>query len=146
MRTVFILFIGLCVSTACQSPRAGLSNYDTSPFQRYRNLADALRIYGGITVSGTGLNQKVTLSRNGAAQVEPLFIVNGFSLGNNYQAVNRSINMAEVQQIKVLRNLNELAQYGAQSHGGVILITTAKSKILSQTPANQSRQIVVGSR
>ncbi len=146
MKTVFALVCVFSILTACQTGHPIQQNVsDTSPFQRYRSLADALKIYGAVQVSGTGVQQKVTMRRNGVAASEPLYVLDGLPLGSNYRSANHAVNMAQVKQIKVMSNLHELVRYGAQSYGGVILIKTTESPRVKSHP-DRGNQVVIGSK
>ena len=85
-------------------------------------LADMLRRASGVT--GNGNNVKVIV--RGASSFganDPLYILNGVSVGNNYAMVANSINTNEITSIRVLKGA-EAAIYGTQGGNGAILIRT----------------------
>ncbi len=145
MKTVFALLSSVAILLACQTnSKLSEAPSQLNPFQRYSNLGDALRGFGGVYVSGTGVNRTVTLSRTGAASQEPLYVVDGFPVGTDYRRANNAVNMAEVKTIRVVRNVGEMAQYGASGQGGIILITTEKelSSVQQQVTERKSNQVV----
>ena len=88
-------------------------------------LADMLRRASGVTVTGNGNNVKIIVrgvSTFGGAS-DPLYVLNGVSVGNNYAMVANSINTNEITSIRVLKGA-EAAIYGTQGGNGVILIRT----------------------
>ena len=100
-------------------------------FSRYKTLAEALRFYPGLIISGTGNQTKVILRKNVSMQnQEPLFIVDGFPVGNNYARTNQLVNMADVTNIRLLSHASELNIYGPQASAGVIEIKTIKTNPL----------------
>ena len=88
------------------------------------SLADMLRKISGVTVTGNGNNAKVIV--RGASSFganDPLYVVNGVSVGNNYAMVANSINTNEITSLRALKGA-EAAIYGTQGGNGVILIRT----------------------
>jgi TonB-dependent SusC/RagA subfamily outer membrane receptor len=62
-------------------------------------------------------------SLNNPKQV--MFIVDGTQVGDFSQA-SSTINPLEIERIRVLKNPQDLAQYGFMGAGGVVIITTKK--------------------
>jgi len=97
-------------------------------FSRFKSLAEALRFYPGLMISGAGSQTKVVLRKNVSMQnQEPLYVVDGFPVGNNYARANHMINMAEVTNIRLLSHASELNTYGPMASAGVIEIKTIKT-------------------
>ena len=67
---------------------------------------------------------------------EPLFVLDGFPLGNSYQRANNAIDMAHVKSIRVVRNLSQMGTYGSMASAGVIEILTRED----HEPAARSPQ------
>jgi len=63
--------------------------------------------------------------------LEPLYVVDGFPVGNSYRRANQAINMANVKSIRVIRNLSQLNTYGEMGSNGVIEITSLQGKTAS---------------
>jgi hypothetical protein len=53
----------------------------------------------------------------------PLFVLNGMPLGNDHNSLNRVL-PSMIKEIKVIRNLGSVAQFGARAQGGVVLVST----------------------
>ncbi len=125
MKTVYVLLFAIAFLPSCQAPHSASGNVSgVNPLHRYNNLGDALRTFGSLQVSGTGLERMVTVRRNGGVSTQPLYVLDGFPIGTEYRRVNHLVNMQEVSSIKVLTSLSQLTTYGAQSNGGVVLIRT----------------------
>ncbi len=121
------IFLFCLLMTSCVSSHRGQQTALTGPehFARYTNLADALRGYPGLIVSGAGEYAKVQVrSHTSTVQSEPLYVLDGFPVGNHYVRANQMVDMAQVKSVQVLRRATELTTYGDQGAGGVILINT----------------------
>lgn len=130
MKTVCAVVLASLFMTACQTTHSihdrdklsGSSNLN-SPYAHYRNLASALRNFVGVETSNAGGQERVLIMRNQTMSLqEPLYVVNGFPMGTNYQTVNQVIDMQRVTHIRILRSPAEAIDYGPQSAGGAILI------------------------
>lgn len=125
MKTVIACFAFLFTLGACQSgSKIVQSGESSNRFSQYQNLGDALRNFGGLYVTGTGVQRTVQMTRNGMADSSPLFILNGFPMGKNYQRANNAVNMNTVRSIRVVRSLSEMSQYGISGESGLIVIET----------------------
>ena len=97
-----VAFILAMMAIACTSTNPDRLT-SSEHFSRYSSLAEALRYYPGLMISGTGAMTQVKLRKNvSSVHKEPLFVVNGMPLGNKYQQANQLINMADVTSIKVI--------------------------------------------
>jgi outer membrane receptor for ferrienterochelin and colicin len=126
------LAFGLIVLTSCGSTNettAPASDRDVSK-QSNLSLADILRKNTSLTVMGTGNNVKVIVRGFSTIQLntQPLYVLDGYPIGNNYAQANNLINPMEVAEVRVLRNTSELTIYGEDGTNGVILITTKSAK------------------
>ena len=97
------------------------------------SLADVLRKNTSLTVTGTGNNISVivrgTSTLGGHGQhTQPLYVIDGVSVGNNYATVNRRINPADIARVEVLRSLSQVSTYGELGNHGVIKITTKQGQ------------------
>lgn len=124
MKSKFAALLFVFAILSCQTS-GGERLSSTEYFSRFNNLAEALRFYPGLLVSGSGNQTKVMLRKNTSVQnQEPLFVVNGFPVGNNYSRTNEMVNMADVTAIRLLSRPSELTTYGSMASAGVIEIRT----------------------
>ncbi len=102
------------------------------------SLADVLRKNTALTVMGIGNNVKVlvrgtsTFGQHGQV-TQPLYVVDGVAVGNNYATVDRRINVADIAKVEVLRSLSQVATYGERGNHGVIKITTKTGRRINKT-------------
>lgn len=114
-----------CSSTKTTTAAAA----ETSEEQNLGNvsLLDRLRQQAGLIIRGSDSSAQVFMrgvsSVNNPKQV--LFIVDGTQVGDFSQA-SSTINPLEIARIRVLKNPQDLAQYGFMGAGGVVIITTKK--------------------
>ncbi|MEM7369461.1 MAG: TonB-dependent receptor plug domain-containing protein [Bacteroidota bacterium] len=91
-------------------------------------LADHLRKVSGLVVSGKGQNVNIRVrgvnSINGST--EPLFVLDGTPLGDNYGSVADAINPNDIKSIRVLKGA-DATLYGTRGANGVILIRMNKN-------------------
>jgi TonB-dependent SusC/RagA subfamily outer membrane receptor len=89
-------------------------------------LADMLLRVPGVNVRGSDRNAKVTVRGISSfqANIEPLFVVDGMSLGFGYSSV-AFLNPMEVEHISVLKD-GGAALYGVRGANGVIVIETKR--------------------
>ncbi len=131
MKTLFVLFFSLFLMVSCHVTGNMADNRLTGPeyFSRYTSLADALKVDPGLIVTGSGGNATVRLRKStGSVNREPLYVVDGYSVGNNYQMADQLVNMATVRRIRVLRDATQLTVYGEMGANGVIEIITTRSE------------------
>ena len=91
------------------------------------SLGDMIRKLPGVSVSGRGtyLKVKVSGSESFMANTDPLYVVNGTSVGTDYAQVANTINPNDVSSISVLKGADATI-YGTRGANGVILIRTKK--------------------
>jgi TonB-dependent SusC/RagA subfamily outer membrane receptor len=89
------------------------------------DLTVYLQRISGVMVTGSGAGAQVRIrgpiSFSGGQ--DPLFVVNGSKQGFDYSSIYRSINVREIQSVRVLKNASETARYGTQGAAGVIEIS-----------------------
>ena len=92
----------------------------------YTSLADRLRKIGGLTVSGTGNNVSVLVRGMSSIKFsnQPIYVIDGLNVGDNYARANGAIDVNQIKTIKVLKGPAQTARYGEVGKNGVILITT----------------------
>jgi hypothetical protein len=79
-------------STTERAPReARTADSSEVDFSQYRNLADYLRRLPGVQVRGTGDNVNIQIrgASSFSSETQPLFVLDGRVMGNNYSEVNR---------------------------------------------------------
>lgn len=78
---------------------------------------------GVIVRNGVPLIQKALNSQSGFGNPEPLYVLDGQTMGNSFQTINSVVTNVMVKKIEILFGSNA-ASYGAQAGKGVIKITT----------------------
>jgi len=91
----------------------------------YRSLADFLRRTPGINISGGENNTVVTIRGISSfySEVQPLYVIDGQTVGTDYNQVNRMINPRDIDYVRVLKG-SDASIYGVRGGNGVILIVT----------------------
>ncbi len=89
------------------------------------SLLNRIRAHPGVYVEGTEENARVyTRGVNSINnQKEFLFVLNGVKVGN-YSQISKILNPSDIKNITILRNASDIASYGFNGSGGVILIKT----------------------
>jgi hypothetical protein len=79
----------------------------------------------GVSVRGTGSGATVRISGYDASSVDsrPLFVIDGSRVGRDFSQVYSMVNMADVDNIRVLRSPRATVLYGEEGGAGAILIT-----------------------
>ena len=95
--------------------------------ERRSNLSfgDMLRRLPGVQVSGQGQNIRVKVSGTDSfmSNTDPLFVLNGTSVGTNVAQITGTINPNDITSLRVLKG-SDAAIYGTRGANGVILIRT----------------------
>ena len=88
-----------------------------------RQLSDMLRTIPGVAISGSGGNTTVIVRgyTSMTGENEPLFVLDGVPVGYGYRSIANSINVDEVESIRVLKG-GQAAIYGSRAANGVIQI------------------------
>ncbi|MEM7367746.1 MAG: TonB-dependent receptor plug domain-containing protein [Bacteroidota bacterium] len=88
------------------------------------SLADMLRRVPGVNVRGSGMNASVTIRGISSINLtnEPLYVIDGIPVGNNYASVATTLNTNDIKHIRVLKG-GDATIYGARGANGVIVIT-----------------------
>ena len=139
MRSIHITLIigGLLISvTGCKSSKINnAESLDISKVERAENLdpsidlAAHLRKLPGVSVINDGGVTKVTMKgfKSFEGHLEPLFVIDGKMFTGGYSAAAGAVDVNDIESIRVIRDINERAQYGFRGANGVIEIKT-KSK------------------
>ncbi|MBK7871475.1 MAG: TonB-dependent receptor plug domain-containing protein [Saprospiraceae bacterium] len=124
-----LLIASLALTTACDT--SSRTTADSSPMnQQFNNsLADVLRKNTGLQVMGSGDNVQILVRGVSSIKLntQPLFVVDGVPIGNDYASANNLVNPNEITDVKVLRSASELTQWGENGNSGVIIIKTKNS-------------------
>ena len=89
------------------------------------SLLNRIRTHPGVYVEGTEENARVyTRGVNSINnQKEFLFVLNGVKVGN-YSQISKILSPSDIKNITILKNASDIASYGFNGSGGVILIKT----------------------
>lgn len=93
----------------------------------YRNLADYLANVPGVLVQGSGNNAYVTIRGFSSfnASNEPLYVIDGTSVGNSYKEANSMLDPTYIDYVQVLKG-PDATLYGVRGANGVIVIATRR--------------------
>ncbi len=96
--------------------------------QTHLDLATYLRKVPGITVKGVGDNTSVFVRgiNSLSQEQQPLYVVNSTIVGNNYQQVNSAVDINDISNVTVLKDVASTHQYGMRGSNGVIVIRTKR--------------------
>lgn len=111
------------VTEAYSSHRNPGSEAKNLPNPSNRQLSDILRTIPGVAITGTGSGTTVIVRgyTSMTGENEPLFILDGVPVGYGYRSVYNSVNVDEVESVRVLKG-GQAAMYGARAANGVIQI------------------------
>lgn len=136
MRAVIVLFLfaGFFLS-GCSAPKSTVSPADLQDATAVKStnetevdaasgvdLGSFLRRLPGVSVRGNGPDAQVQIRGTSSfgAGSDPLFVVEGTILGNNYSQLFTTIDVNEIKSVRVLKNASETAAYGLQGGNGVL--------------------------
>jgi TonB-dependent SusC/RagA subfamily outer membrane receptor len=96
--------------------------------QSHLDLAAYLRKVPGISVQGSGDNVNVYVRgiNSVGQELEPLYIINSTPVGNSYQQVSNAVDINDISNVTVLKDVASTNQYGMRGSNGVIVIRTKK--------------------
>ncbi|MEM7656050.1 MAG: TonB-dependent receptor plug domain-containing protein [Bacteroidota bacterium] len=120
LATLFVSLLGL--SSSCTSS-SGIAQDQASMLQNAQagDMAELLRRQPNLMVAGSGANISLQVrgKKSLTASNEPLMVVDGYRLGEGYQAVAH-LNPGEVARIRIITDPNELISYGIGAANGVV--------------------------
>ena len=92
------------------------------------DLTSYLRQVPGVMVRGAGPTAVIRIRGNISFQGDttPLFVINGTILGNSFAQVYSTVDINEIDKVKVLRTASETNRYGLQGGNGVVEIYLKK--------------------
>lgn len=123
-----LLLAGLFLTVASCGSTASSSNIQENDLEANKRvgitLMDQIRRLPGISMrNGVPIFVKSTSSINPGVPIEPLYVLNGYVLGNSFRDVDQLVDNVNVEKIEVLTD-SEASFYGSRAANGVILITT----------------------
>ena len=97
--------------------------------REYRELIDMLYTVPGLDVTKAGNSYDITIrgKQTFLTSHQPLFVVDGLVLGTQYADIANSINVNDVDRIRVLKG-SEATSYGSRGGNGVIEIYLKRGK------------------
>jgi TonB-dependent SusC/RagA subfamily outer membrane receptor len=100
-----------------------------TPTNSSLSLFDYLRKVPGVQVSGTESNPNImvrTSFNSSYSSNQPLFVIDGRPVGNNYQTAAGMVDVNDIKSITVLKDVASTSEYGMQGSNGVIVIRLKK--------------------
>jgi hypothetical protein len=131
MRRQFMIILALLALTACGSTKRTASGEEGSETVEQQNrvgmtLLNRIRRLPGITLrSGVPVFTKSSAEINSGGSFEPLYVLNGYPVGNSFRDVDQLVDNVNVVKIEVM-SASESSFYGSRGSNGVILITTTQ--------------------
>lgn len=129
-----ILFILVLATTiiscgSSQKTTADKSNIKEELEEKNRTnftlLERVTQMPGIINRNGVPVFTKTSNSFSSTGTQEPLYILDGYELGNSFSSLNEAVKSFNVKKIKILSSA-DAAMYGTRASNGVIIITTYK--------------------
>ncbi len=121
---LLILLLGMM---ACGSSQNSLLHVQDDLEAKNRttiSLRDQIRRLPGVTLrNGVPVFTKTTADISGTSPSEPLYVLNGYIVGQSFRQVDELVENVSVIKIEALTG-PEAAFYGSRAGNGVILITT----------------------
>ncbi len=88
------------------------------------SLLNRIRQLRGVIISnGVPVFNKTSNSMNPGISAEPLYVLNGYPVGNSFWDINQLVDNVNVKKIETLTG-SDASVYGSRGANGVILITT----------------------
>ncbi|MGB0294474.1 MAG: TonB-dependent receptor [Flavobacteriaceae bacterium] len=129
MKQSFLILFLMLLTASCGSSKSTVGANELRDELNNRNrtsmtLMDLLRQKPGIFMSrGVPVLMAAANSFNGEKSFEPLYVVNGFIVGNSFRDLRVLIDPNSVKSIKVVK-VAEASKYGSRGGNGAIEITT----------------------
>lgn len=130
---IFRFVLLLALLSACSSTKSNTNQekpLDEALQERNRatvTLLDRLRRVPGIIIRrNTPYILRATADSPTAQSYEPLYVLDGYPVGNSFRRVNDLVQNFDVKKVEVLTG-SEASFYGSRAGAGVIVITTYKN-------------------
>ncbi len=117
--------LGSCSSSKSSAYNKNLSEEIAENNNKTIPLLDRIRRLPGITLRGGIPYFMKSANQISGTATEPLYIVNGYILGNSFKSLDQLVDSASIKSIDALSS-SEAASYGSRAASGVIKITTYK--------------------
>ena len=130
MNRFMYILVFLFLLAGCGSSQS-VSSVDRAPeetLEQKNRLALTLmtrirQIPGIIMRSGVPVFSKTQTDISGSFPIEPLYVLNGYIVGNSFRDINQLVQSIDVKEIEAITGAGT-AEYGSRGGGGVIKITT----------------------
>lgn len=119
----FVLILGSCSSSKTTAYNRNLSKEIAEKNNKTIPLLDRVRRLPGITLRGGIPYFMKSANQISGTATEPLYVLNGFIMGNSFKSLNQLVDSATIKSIDALSG-SEAASYGSRAASGVIKITT----------------------
>jgi len=113
----------------------------TTPDQALQGRVAGVQVQTSSHAPGGGISVQVRGTSSLSADGQPLYVVDGFPISNEYSSASsvdgivgisqnplNSIDPSNIESMEVLKDASSTAIYGARGANGVVLITTKKGK------------------
>lgn len=107
-----------------RSGRIGDSSIDIESDRTGQSLADYLRRVPGVQVRGDQVY--VRNSASIASSDQPLFVIDGNPVGDDFAAISSFLNPNDIDYVEVLKDAVSMSEYGSRGANGVIRIYLKK--------------------
>jgi outer membrane receptor protein involved in Fe transport len=125
--SIFLLIILMSFASCSSTKNPSYSKYAAQEIQTQNNktidLIDRIRRLPGITLRGGIPYFLKSANQITGTATEPLYVLNGYILGNSFESVNQLVDSATVKDIEALSG-SDAGSYGSRGASGVIKITT----------------------
>ena len=90
------------------------------------SLGDYLKRVPGVQVTGSGSNTRVRIRGAGSinADTGPLYVIDDVPITTEYSEVESMINVNDIKEVTVLRDISASNIYGQRAQNGVVIIET----------------------
>jgi len=132
MKKYFLLLFCISLTLVGCGTNKTASDSDSAPLneaQQDKNrvaisLLNRIRQLPGITIrNGVPIFNKTNNSLSSEGSSEPLYVLNGYIVGNSLRGIDQLVNSVNVKKIEALTG-SDASIYGSRGSNGVILITT----------------------
>lgn len=128
---ILFLFVFATLSISCSSTKSTSTTskrdikteLDEKNRTNFSLLERILQMPGVINRNGVPVFSKTSNSFNATSTQEPLYILDGYEIGNSFSSLNEAVKSFNVKKIKILSS-SDAAMYGTRASNGVIVVTT----------------------
>lgn len=110
--------------TQKRSDRIGDSAIDIESDRTGQSLADYLRRIPGVQVRGDQIYVRNATAIDASDQ--PLFVIDGNPVGDDFAAISSFLNPNDIDYVEVLKDAVSMSEYGSRGANGVIRIYLKK--------------------